>query len=227
MYRMRSIYRYKLRRGALVMLLLLLASLPAAAQSPSAPSTAAEEAAARSWRWSVHTNTLLPLLNGGVAVHLGPRGRLSLGADWYWPWLRPFERDGSWCVEAQAAALELRWHLRDGRDARRRGTGLSVGLTALAGYYDLGMNRHGVQGEAAGATLDAMWTWPVNRGRWRLSLSAGGGLLMTQWRGYDVYDDGRAYRDGEWTQVMRYWGPMKAELRLSIPFWYKVREDGR
>ena len=182
-------------------------------------------AAVRDWRWQIHTNTLLPLLNGGVAYTAGPRGRLSFGLAAYWPWLRLIETP-TWCIEALAATAEARWTFRDGTDARRRGTGPSLALVAAAGYYDLGIHAEGVQGEGAAAMVDAAWTWAVAKGRLRLGLHVAGGYAVTQYREYTVYD-GRAYRDGAYARNVTYWGPLKAELRLSFPLWREKMEVTR
>ena len=186
---------------------------PARESAPEAPASPA----GRDWRWQLRTNTLLPLLNAGVGVTTGPKGRFTIGADVYYPWLRLVEND-SWCVEALAASVEAGWTFRDGTDPARRGTGLGVQIGAAAGYYDLGVRYKGVQGEGAAAWVGASWTWAVARGRLRLGIHAAGGVLLTQYRVYEVYE-GAAWREGDFSHNMVYYGPLKAELRLGIPLW--------
>lgn len=177
----------------------------------------------RDWRWQLRTNALLPLLNAGIGVHTGPKGRFSLGADVYYPWLRLAEpKDLAWCCDALAGSLEARWTFRDGADPLRRGTGFSTALVLMAGYYDLGWNYKGIQGEGAAAALDLAWTWAVARGRLRLGLHAAFGGALTQYRNYTVYE-GRAYRDGDWSRNMTYLGPLKAEVRIGFPLWHETK----
>lgn len=175
----------------------------------------------RSWRVSPRMNLVLPLLNVGLEVACGPKGRLVVGADWYYPWTRGIG-NGSWCVEAQAAGLDLRWYFRDGRNPYRRATGFWMGLSAMAAYYDLCLHREGVQGEALAGGLSLGWTFPVNRGRWRMGLEATFGYAYLQNRRYDVFD-GTAFREGDFMRTVSWWGPVKAAWTLEIPIWHNVR----
>ena len=189
---------------------------PAVESAPGSP-------AFRDWRWMLRTNTLLPLLNAGVSVTTGPRCRFTIGADVYYPWLRLVENE-SWCIEALAASVEAGWTFRDGTDPARRGTGFGLQLGLAAGYYDFGIRYEGIQGEGAMAYVGASWTWAVARGRIRLGIHAAGGVLLTQYRAYEVYD-GAAWREGDFSHNMIYYGPLKAELRLGFPLWYDKKKE--
>ena len=127
-------------------------------------------------------------------------------------------------MEALAASVEAGWTFRDGTDPRRRGTGFGLQLGAAAGLYDFGVNYRGVQGEGAAAWVGASWTWAMARGRLRLGIHAAGGVLLTQYRVYDVYE-GAAWREGDFSHNMVYYGPLKAELRLGFPLWFDKKME--
>ena len=185
-----------------------------AAEAPAAPQ--------RTWRAAFHTDLLMPLLNVGTEVTVGRRGGATLGLDYMYPWSGGMGA-GTWCLEIQALTLSARWNLRDGTDPRRRGTGLSLGLAATAGYYDLCLHRRGAQGEALMGEALAAWSWSVNKGRWRMGVEARGGYLRSRMRIYDVREDGRPYRQ-PWERDMQWWGPTRVMLTLRIPMWHNVRE---
>jgi hypothetical protein len=171
----------------------------------------------------VRTNTLLPLLNAGIGVTTGPKGRFTIGADVYYPWIG-HPASNRWCIEALAGGVEARWTFRDGTDPLRRGTGPSVGLGAMAGYFDFGRDYRGAQGEFITAALDFRWTWPINRRRWRLGLGVGAGCFYARTRDYVVFSPGDSpYRTGEWSNHISYWGPLRADLTLTIPLWHDKR----
>lgn len=181
----------------------------------------------RTWNWEVHSNTLLPLLNVGGGVTMGPKGRFSLAADWYYPWIWP-PRSNRWCAELLAGGVTARWTFRDGTDPYRRGTGFSLGLGPMAGYFDFQRNWRGIQGEAIAAVLDARWTFPINRGRWRLAVGAGAGYMRVRLREYEVYErGGDLFRTGEYSRRVNYWGPLRADVTLIIPFWHDKDEGAR
>ena len=194
---------------------------------PGIVSAQQRDAESRDWRWSLRSNGLLPLTNVGAGYTFGPKGRFSLGVDWYYPWIWP-PRSGRWCFELLAAGAEARWTFRDGTDPYRRGTGFSIGLGGMTGYFDMGRNYMGFQGEAIAAILDARWTFPINKGRWRLGVGVGGGYLYARIRDYEVKERyGDLYRTGEWTRRINYWGPLRADVTLQIPIWHDVKREER
>lgn len=187
------------------------------------PVTVLETVVVRDWRWELHTNLLVPALNIGAGVTLGEKRRFSLAADWYFPWLWPSKKN-RWCFEVLALGLEGRWWFRDGSDPLRRGTGPSIGLGVMAGYFDLERRYKGIQGEFLAPSLDFRWTFPINHRRWRLGIGVGAGYFRSRTRNYTVYSEyGDLYRDGEWSNIINYAGPVRADVTLTIPIWHDTR----
>lgn len=181
----------------------------------------AQELTRTTYHWEARTNLLVPLLNVGVGYTPAGNGHFSLGADLYYPWFG-YPESAEWCFELMAGCLEARWTFRDGTDPRRRGTGPSLGVSAIAGYFDLGRHFRGQQGEFVAPSLDFRWTWAVNKNRWRLGVGISAGYLHAWTRDYVVYSNGGdPYRTGEWSNRLDYWGPLKADVTLTIPFWKK------
>lgn len=188
---------------------------------------AATTVTAQDWRWAARSNLLVPGLNAGIGVTTGAKGRFSVGADIYYPWLWPF-RDNRWCFELLAGGLEARWTFRDGTDPFRRGTGPSVGVSAMAGYYDFERAYKGLQGEFWSVGIDFRWTFPINRNRWRLGVGVGAGYLYSQSRDYVVYTPGGdLFRTGQWTNYLNFYGPVRADVTLTIPIWHDTKEGAR
>ena len=183
---------------------------------------------AKDWRWAIRTNLLIPAMNVGVGYTAGPKGRLTLGADWFYPWIWP-AKSNRWCFEILALGLEARWTFRDGTDPLVRGTGPSVGVGVMAGYFDYEREYKGIQGEYIAPCIDFRWTFPINKKRWRLGVGVGAGYLHARTRDYVVYyEGGDLYRTGEYTNYINYFGPMRADVTLSIPIWHKSRvKEGR
>jgi len=176
------------------------------------------------YHWSPRTNLLLPGLNVGVEYTFGEKGHFSLAADLYYPWIWP-PKSGRWCFELMFANVEARWTFRDGTYPSRRGTGPSIGLFAMAGHYDFGREFRGRQGEFVATGLDFRWTWSIWDGCGRLGVGLGVGYMNTVSRDYVVYTvGGELYRTGEWSNRMDYWGPVKADVTLSIPLWHSYNK---
>lgn len=183
---------------------------------------------AKDWRWAFRTNLLIPAMNVGIGYTAGPKGRFTIGADWFYPWIWPAPKN-RWCFEILALGLEARWTFRDGTDPYVRGTGPSIGVGVMAGYFDFEREYKGIQGEYIAPCLDFRWTFPINKKRWRLGVGVGAGYLHAITRDYVVYyEGGDLYRKGEYTNRINYFGPMRADVTLSIPIWHKVRvKEGR
>lgn len=173
---------------------------------------------AEDWRMAFRTNLLLPALNVGAEVSLGRHRHFVLGADFYYPWMQPFDRGRTWCVEALAWDVNALWYMREGSTPDRRATGFYLGLEASAAYYDLGIHSLGIQGEAAAAALTLGWTWRI--GRCRLGLGVSGGYMMSRFREYYL-DEGTPFRMGDGWKTVRWIGPTKVDLTLKIPIWYR------
>ena len=177
----------------------------------------------RLWRTAFRTNLLAPALNVGFEVGLGRNRRFVLATEFWYPWLRPFIHDAGTCLEGIGWSLEGTFYLLRQTDPHRWASGPYVGLSGAAGYYDVCFNASGRQGEGAAASLYIGWSFPVNRGRWRLSLDIGGGYMITKYREYYVWEDGSSYRPGDWQAVFSWWGPTRASFALHIPIWYDAR----
>ena len=178
----------------------------------------------RLWRTAFRMNMLAPLLNVGFEAGLGRNRRFVLGADFWYPWLRPFIKDNATCIEGLGGSIEGSFFFRKSNDPCSWASGLYLGMSFAGGYYDVCFNAKGRQGEGLAATLFFGWSWPVNRGRWRLSLDIGAGYMVTKYREYYIWEDGLAYRPGDWEGILRWWGPTRASFALHIPIWYRTKD---
>ena len=175
--------------------------------------------------FALRTNILaVPLANLGIEVPLGPRW--SIGSDIYYPWIwRPghaegVDRKGN-CNELMAADLELRyWFPRKGRKDGQRLVGYSIGLYGAAGQYDFERDWSGYQGEFYNTGLDFLYATPVFRGRMRLEMELGLGLIWSAARPYDCLEPGGViyHRKGVTRKVM-WLGPTRAQFSLTVPIY--------
>lgn len=176
----------------------------------------------RSWRTAFRTNLFAPALNVGIEVAFGERRNIIIGTEFWYPWLRPFIKDNATCIEGLCWGLDGRYYLLRRVDPCSWASGLYIGLSVAGGYYDLCFKGDGMQGELFSSSLFVGWSFPVNRGRWRLSLDIGGGCLVSRYREYHVWEDGLAYRPGDWEGLLRWWGPSRAAVSLHVPIWYDM-----
>lgn len=174
----------------------------------------------RTWRVAPRSNLFVPLMNVGLGIACGPKGRFMIGADWYYPWSGSLG-NGSWCVEVLAAELSARWYFRDGTDPYSRATGFWLGLDAMATLYDLCLHSKGFQGEGLAGGLAFGWTFPVGKGHLRMGLEMTVGYAYLQNRRYDVFE-GTAFREGDFMRTIGWWGPLKAAWTLEVPIWCNV-----
>ena len=173
----------------------------------------------KDWNVAIRTNLLLPAFNVGVEVPLG--NQWSVGADWYYPWMFRWA-DHKDCTQALALNLEGRYWFGKDRTRERRLTGHSVGLYAMAGYYDLERNYKGYQGEFVTAGIDYLYACPVFWKRLRLELSLGVGYFYSLARSYEVYTEGgKGYKDKDMAKRIQFFGPTKANVTLVIPIYCK------
>lgn len=202
-------------------LLLLLSILVCPAQS--AGGLAADSSrAGRSLVLYPRTNLLLPLLNVGLEMPLGQRW--SVGADWYYPWA-PRSSSHKNSFQVDGLSLEGRYWLgrprtvSDGTaDGAGRLLGHALGLFTMGGRYDLERHYHGHQGSYILGGVDYLFARPVFGGRMHLELSLGVGYLYSRATAYDVFvRGGKGYRDKNFRQVYRYFGPLKANVSLVLP----------
>lgn len=179
---------------------------------------------------ALRTNMLLPLLNAGVEVTIG--NRWSVGFDWYYPWLwREWHKSTKMerCFELLLGGAEARYWLGSrhtpGEDNwKYRLTGHSVGAYVYGGYFDIGKNFEGRQGEFFNIGLDYLYSINVGK-RLKIEFSVGVGFIHSSARKYKVYnEDGKAFRTGV-TERVNWFGPTKATVSLVVPLYRKVRKE--
>lgn len=180
------------------------------------------------------SNLLLPLLNVGVELPIG--NRWSMGADWYYPWLwRDWLGNASKksCFELLSAGMDIRYWLGRRHEAGEKNwqyrlTGQAIGLYGYWGYYDLGHNFKGWQGDYYHVGVDYTYALAIGkRKRWRLAFNLGVGYLHSAAEEYKVYNEkGHPFRTGVKKQV-NWFGPTKAAISLSLPIYKKVRKEVR
>ena len=169
----------------------------------------------------LRSNLLLPLGNIGVAVPIG--NRWSVGADYYYPWLKRKSNHKD-CVQAIMWNLEGRYWL--GKDRKREDVleGHSVGFNAMAGYYDLEKNYEGYQGDFVNFSLDYTYALPIFKDKLHLEFTVGLGYFYSLATKYAVYEEGgKGYKAG-YKEKFRYWGPNKLAISIVVPIKTKERE---
>ena len=178
---------------------------------------------------AVRSNLFLPAMNVGVEVPLS--NRLSVGADWYYPWAwRPwmnrFYPAQARCWQALGGTVEGRvWlgkaHREDDAFRKYRLRGHSVGVLVGAGYYDVQPAWRGRQGELFIAGIDYMYALPLGRGGVHLEFDVAVGYVNTGWRGYEVHEEGGRlignWEDGSWQGLV----PLRAGINVVVPFFQK------
>lgn len=171
------------------------------------------------------TNLLLPLLNVGMEIPLG--NRWSIGVDHYYPWLWRYwpTKTNQYCYEMMWEQLEFRYwfgekHTPGEKNYTNRLQGHSMGLFGMGGYYDVGQNYQGHQGEFWSVGLDYLYAMPICKGRMHLEFSLGIGYLHSESRGYSVYQKGgELYRIRTDDKTRNWFGPVKANVSLVFPLY--------
>lgn len=160
--------------------------------------------------------------------------RWSAALDWYYPWLwRSWHPSSEMkdCFELLFANATLRCWLGKGHqpgqtDWHRRLTGHALGLNVGWGYYDVGHDYTGHQGNFY--QIGAEYSYAKALGRRKrvfLHFSLGMGYLHSIAEGYKVYEEGgHAFRTGRNKRV-NWIGPTKAEVALVIPFYKRIRKE--
>jgi hypothetical protein len=166
------------------------------------------------------SNLLLPLGNIGVEVPLG--NRWSVGADFYYPWLKR-KSDHKNCIQALMWNLEGRYWLGKNRTWEDVLEGHSVGFNVMAGYYDLEKNYKGYQGEFVNFSFDYTYGMPIFNDKLHLEFTIGLGYFFSQADKYDVFEEGgKGYRRG-YKENFRYLGPNKMGVSIVVP----IKSGGR
>lgn len=181
---------------------------------------------------AIRSNLLLPLLNIGVEVPID--NRWSVALDWYYPWLwRAWHKSSEMkdCFELLFANATLRYWLGKKHEPRKenwryRLTGHALGLNLGWGYYDIGRDYTGHQGDFY--HIGAEYSYAKALGRRKrvfLHFSLGMGYVHSIAEGYKVYEEGgHAFRSGRNKRV-NWIGPTKAEVALVIPIYKKILKE--
>lgn len=105
-------------------------------------------------------------------------------------------------------------------------SGHSFGVFAGAGYFDIGKDYEGRQGEFFNLSVDYLYAMRLGKKRRsRLEFSLGVGYIGSTARKYRVYDrEGHAYKTGKKENV-QWIGPTKATVSLVIPIVHKIRKE--
>ena len=181
---------------------------------------------------AIRSNLLLPLLNIGVDVPID--NRWSVALDWYYPWIwRAWHKSSEMkdCFELLFANATLRYwlgkkHQPGQANWRYRLTGHALGLNLGWGYYDIGHDYTGHQGDFY--HIGAEYSYAKALGRRKrvlLHFSLGMGYVHSIAEGYKVYEEGgHAFRSGRNKRV-NWIGPTKAEVALVIPIYKKILKE--
>ena len=181
---------------------------------------------------AIRSNLLLPLLNIGVDVPIN--NRWSVALDWYYPWLwRSWHKSSEMkdCFELLDANATLRYwlgkkHQPGQANWSSRLTGHAIGLNLGWGYYDIGQNYTGYQGDFYHVGLEYSYAKALGKRKMAfLHFSLSVGYVYSIAEGYKVYDEGgHAFRTGLNKRV-NWIGPTKAEVALVIPIYKKIRKE--
>lgn len=180
--------------------------------------------------FALRSNLLVPLLNVGIQIPVG--NRLSIGADWYYPfihreWFEYFHQTN--CFQVLAPGLDFRIypgrkHSRGHENWQYRLSGHSLGIYGFVGKFDWERDFHGQQAKFFNVGIDYMWSARLGKKkRTRLDLSIGVGYFHSHGTDYQVFrTDGLAYRTGK-KKYINWMGPNKATISWVIPIYKKVR----
>ena len=177
------------------------------------------------------TNLLLPAMNAGIEVPLS--NRMSLGADWYYPWALRRWMNGWFpsqknCLQALAGSLELRWWLGENHDAKEGNPlywlcGHSIGAVITGGYYDMEYDWKGEQGEFLALGVDYMYALPLGKGGVHFEFNLGAGYAVNLFRNYDVRYEGGHLIGSKPKDIRHLPVPLRARISLVVPIMKKVQ----
>ena len=173
--------------------------------------------------FALRTNALaVPLTNVGVMIPLGKR--VSIGADWYSPWIwrNDLHKD---CFEFQALDVELRYWFRDRKTRKeQRMLGFSIGAYAAVGHYDFEYDWTGYQGEFWNAGIDFLYAVPLWDGRMHLEFELGIGYIQSWATPYECMEPyGDCYKMMTTRRLVRWIGPTRAQVSLVWPVYFKAK----
>lgn len=177
------------------------------------------------------SNLLVPAMNIGIEVPVS--NRVSIGADWYYPWAFRQWMNGWFpsqqnCLQALAGSLEVRWwmggeHHPDGGNPLHRLCGHSIGAIVSGGYYDMEYDWRGEQGEFLAVGVDYMYALPLGKGGVHLEFDLGAGYAVNLYRDYDVRYEGGHLIGGKPKAIRHLPVPLRARVCLVVPIMKKVQ----
>ena len=180
--------------------------------------------------FSIKTNILgVPLANVGVEFPFSKS--FSVGVNYYYPWIK---RDAlhQTCNELVAYDLDVRyWLPNDRKPVEARLLGHSFGIYGAGGHYDFERNWEGHQGTFFNIGFDWKYAWPVFHGRMHMEFELGLGMIYSDAQPYEVYDEyGKAFRIPGQRDIIRWYGPTRAQLTICVPLYrnvYNYRRAGK
>ena len=176
--------------------------------------------------FALKTNLLFDAaLMPNVEIEVPIGKRWSINGEYVFPWW--LLKDNRYCLEILSGGLEGRYWCGSSQKRERREilTGHFFGLYVGGGKYDLQWKENGYQGEffiAAGISYG--WVTRIARNL-HLELSAGIGLLRTDYRHYHAQDH---YQTLLWQENGNYtWlGPTKVKVSLVWLLNHKTKRGG-
>ena len=187
---------------------------------------------------ALRSNLFCPLTNIGVEVPIG--NRWSVAADYYCPWISRRQMN-RWTAEHNTASFQVLAGLLEGRywfgtnhtkkaDPKYRLTGHSIAVVGGWGYYDLELNRKGLQGEAWLGGVDYTYALPAFKGSINFEFGITLGVIATHYRPYDSREEaGYLIHERGTYDNKFYFGPVKAQVAVVVPirekpvYWKSVK----
>ena len=105
-------------------------------------------------------------------------------------------------------------------------SGHAIGVYGYYGYYDIGYNYKGHQGEFYNVGLDYVYSMRFGYKKlFRLEFTVGVGYIHSGARKYRVYSEGgHAFRTGI-NKNFNWFGPTKVGISFVLPFYKKIRKE--
>jgi len=177
------------------------------------------------------SNLLLPLLNVGFEVPIG--NRWSIAYMHYYPWLWRYwpTQSNQYCFEAMWGELDVRYwfgkkHEPGEQNFLNRLQGHSIGLFTQVGYYDIGWDWTGRQGEFATIGVDYLYGLSLAKGALQMQFNIGLGYMYSYARTYDVFEyGGKLYRRQNGDVNINWFGPIRAGVTLVVPIYSRYKKD--
>ena len=181
---------------------------------------------------AIKTNMLYDLYatpNIELERWLDHKMQYSIMGEVQFPWYTWHNNERSY--EVFNAGLEVRWWFarrhRKPEAAWRPLIGHFLGLYFSAGYYDIGWNNKGHQGEYGSAGLTYGYACRLGR-RFNIEFSLSGGVIGGPYRRYHgISETGNKEIEVEKNGHLLYWGPTKAKVSLVWLIGNHKQKGGR